>query len=85
VLIAYGVGCLCHFLCLDWYRTSNRRFDSPEVAMMPAVSSLGGMGEPVMSRAGSTMDDDFSSEDSITQTVRTFFPETWLWDLLDVG
>lgn len=53
--------------------------------MMPAVSSLGGMGEPIMSRAGSTMDDDFSSEDSITQTVRTFFPETWLWDLLDVG
>lgn len=28
---------------------------------------------------------DSSDSSSITQTVRTFFPVTWLWDLVSVG
>ena len=30
-------------------------------------------------------DESAPSSPEITKTVRTFFPETWLWDLVDIG
>ncbi|XP_010771774.1 alpha-2-macroglobulin-like [Notothenia coriiceps] len=37
------------------------------------------------SSSGSTAGTNNSPDDSPIETVRTFFPETWIWDLLEVG
>ena len=34
---------------------------------------------------GNGNDNSRSASDTVSQTVRTFFPETWLWDLVTVG
>ncbi|XP_068440468.1 alpha-2-macroglobulin-like [Clinocottus analis] len=60
------------------YGGMNYRYNSgPEVARMNT---------PVMMEVGSAAAaPSSSSEDSPIETVRTFFPETWIWDLVAVG
>ncbi|KAK5869015.1 hypothetical protein PBY51_009979 [Eleginops maclovinus] len=52
----------------------NLRYDSvPEVANVERSRRMGSPGGA------------YSPDDSPIETVRTFFPETWIWDLLEVG
>lgn len=56
------------------------------VAGPVAQSAAPGGGDGALRSANNAFESsDSSDSSSITQTVRTFFPETWLWDLVSVG
>ena len=40
---------------------------------------------PMANRMESPRDTIIHRMDPIIETVRTFFPETWLWDMVEVG
>lgn len=51
------------------------------ILLVADVGSMGGRYPPPMSRSNAILPSNIQRPEPISETVRSYFPETWIWEL----